>query len=212
MSFIPKAGIADICPVLISFLPLSRKYLCLSWKPQKISFFQRASHHPSDWTLVKTRTSSASGEQSVGFGRQDSGSCVKRSHMDYEWQPSVNTRSLASHGQYHHPAISAGRHAPNGQNKVAACCRAPSVAKQQNAGEHSCRPARPNTVICLSCVWCCGTCREKAAAARTVSLAGTPLTQGHTLLPAAYRTAERAGESVCSCGSVCSSGRPPRQR
>lgn len=110
-------------------MPSNRKYLCLSWKPRQI-FIQNGSHHPSDLTRVKTCTSSPSWEKSVGFGKQNTGSCVKRSHMEYEWQPSVNTRSFFSHGQYHHPVMYTRLHAPNSENKVSFCCLASSVAKQ----------------------------------------------------------------------------------
>lgn len=119
--------------VIFNLKAVTQQYLCFCSNRKYLPFLEtttRLSRHPSDLTLVKTRTSSPSTEKSVGFGKQNTGSCVKRSHMEYEWQPSVNTRSFTSHGQYHHPVMYTRLRAPNSENKVHSCCLASSVAKQ----------------------------------------------------------------------------------
>lgn len=64
--------------------------------------------------LRKTRTSSLSGAEQCWFWRAPQwGACIKRSHMEYEWQPSVNARSFSSHGQYHHPVMDNRPHTTN---------------------------------------------------------------------------------------------------
>lgn len=181
-----------------SFLPSNRKY------PSFLETTMCLSRHPSDLTLVKTRTSSPSREKSVGFGKRDTGSCVKRSHMEYEWQPSVNTRSFFSHGQYHHPVMYTRLHAPNSENKVRFCCLASSVAKQMqgNIPRVLLDPTQSHLSFICFMLWdldrrprrgpsCCLVCHSLKAIC--------------CLLTVAYRIAEWAKEHVCASGSPSTS-------
>lgn len=168
----------DICQLSIVSCHLTGS-VCLSWKPRRVPL------------------ATEQGEKCWFWQAEYWVMCKKRSHMEYEWQPSVDTRSFSSHGQFHHPVMYT-QAARSKQREQSPFLLFGFICGKANAGEHSSFPARPNTKSSVFHVFPALGSWQRAKARRLVC---SSLKAICCLLTVAYRIAEWGKERVCASGS-----------